>query len=123
MVNGSTARRTTGTGRGGVDGTSPGRPHLSFALADAGHLERLFATAGFREISVMRETRESSYESFDDYWGPIEAGAGSLPQAYRALPAPSRRAVREEVQVRLAAFEARGRLVMTVEMLIAAGRA
>jgi len=77
-------------------------------LADAGHLERLFATAGFREISMMGETRESSYEFFDDYWGPIEAGAGSLPQAYRALPAPSRRAVREEVQVRLAAFETGG---------------
>jgi ubiquinone/menaquinone biosynthesis C-methylase UbiE len=97
--------------------------HLSFALADAGHLERLFATAGFREISVMRETRESSYESFDDYWAPIEEGAGSLPQAYRALPESSRRAVREEVRARLAVFESRGRLVMTVEMLIAAGRA
>jgi ubiquinone/menaquinone biosynthesis C-methylase UbiE len=97
--------------------------HLSFALADARHLERLFATAGFREISVRRETRESSYESFDDYWAPIEAGAGSLPQAYRALPEPSRRAVRDEVHARLAAFESGGRLVMALEMLIAAGRA
>ncbi len=61
--------------------------HLSFALADAGRLERLLATTGFREISVTRETREGSFESFDDYWVPIEEGVGSLPQAYLALPA------------------------------------
>src|ERR1700730_990525 len=97
--------------------------HLSFALTDAGHLERLFATAGFRDINVMRETRESSYESFDHYWAPIEQGAGSLPQAYCALAESSRRAVREEVHARLAPFESGGRLVMTVEMLIATGRA
>jgi SAM-dependent methyltransferase len=94
-----------------------------FALADAGRLERLMAMAGFHDISVMRDTRESGFESFDDYWTPIEEAAGSLPQAYRALPEPSRRAVREEVQARLAEFESRGRIVMTVEMLIAAGSA
>jgi SAM-dependent methyltransferase len=97
--------------------------HLSFALADAGRLERLFALAGFREICVTRETRESSFASFDDYWAPIEEAAGSLPQAYRALPDASRQAVREEVQARLAAFESGGRLAMSVEMLIGAGRA
>jgi len=97
--------------------------HLSFALADAGRLEWLMATAGFHDISVMRDTRESSFESFEDYWTPIEEAAGSLPQAYRALPEPSRRAVREEVHARLAEFESRGRLVMKVEMLIAAGSA
>jgi hypothetical protein len=62
-------------------------------------------------------------ESFDDYWGPIEAGTGQLPQAYLALPEPSRRAVREEVHARLSKFESDGRLLMSVEMLIAAGRA
>jgi hypothetical protein len=97
--------------------------HLSFALADAGRLERLFVMAGFRESSVTRETRESSFESFDDYWAPIEEAAGSLPQAYRALPDASRQAVREEVHARLAPFESNGRLVMSVEMLIGAGRA
>ncbi len=96
---------------------------LIFALADAGRLERLLATAGFREISVTRETRESSFASFDDYWAPIEEAVGSLPQAYRALPDASRQAVREEVRTRLAPFEANGRLVMRAEMLIGAGRA
>jgi hypothetical protein len=95
--------------------------HLSFALADAGRLEQLMAAAGFREISVKRNTRASSFPSFDDYWTPIEQGPGSLPQAYRALPEPSRRAVRAEVHARLAEFESGGRLVMSVEMLIGAG--
>ncbi|HEX2711274.1 MAG TPA: methyltransferase domain-containing protein [Candidatus Acidoferrales bacterium] len=97
--------------------------HLSFALADPERLERLFQMAGFRDVRVGREVRQGIIESFDDYWGPIEAGTGQMPQAYLALPEPSRRAVREEVQQRLSAFESNGRLEMSVEMLIAAGRA
>ena len=46
-----------------------------------------------------------------------------MPQAYLALPESSRRAVREEVQARLAGFESGERLVMNVEMLIGRGRA
>jgi ubiquinone/menaquinone biosynthesis C-methylase UbiE len=97
--------------------------HLSFALADSGHLEQLFSAAGFRDVAVAREARQGSYESFDDYWAPIELGVGSLPHAYRALPESARRAVREEVRRRLAPDEVGGRLVMTLEMLIGAGRA
>jgi ubiquinone/menaquinone biosynthesis C-methylase UbiE len=95
--------------------------HLSFALADGDRLEQLMAKAGFGEIRVKGETRETSFDSFEDYWAPIEEGAGSLPQAYLALPEPSRRAVRETVQARLGEFENQGRLVMSLEMLIAAG--
>ena len=97
--------------------------HLSFALADTGRLERLLRTAGFRDVRVEREVRQGIIETFDDYWDSIEAGIGLMPQAYLALPEPSRRAVREEVQARLSGFKSNGRLVMSVEMLIAAGRA
>jgi len=97
--------------------------HLLFALADAGHLERLLATAGFREISVTRETRQRSFASFDDYWAPIEEAPGTGPQAYRALPDASRQAVREEMCERLATLESNGRLLRRAEMLIGAGRA
>ena len=97
--------------------------HLSFALADPARLEHLLRMAGFRDVRVQRETRQGTTASFDDYWAPIEAGTGQLPQAYRALPKASRRAVREEVQARLAAFESGGQLVMSVEMQIGAGRA
>jgi ubiquinone/menaquinone biosynthesis C-methylase UbiE len=97
--------------------------HLTFALADTERLAHLLRMAGFRDVRVTRETRQGTIASFDDYWAPIEAGTGQLPQAFLALPASRRRAVREEVQTRLAAFGSGGRLVMSVEMLIGAGRA
>lgn len=97
--------------------------HLSFALGDPGRLERLLGAAGYGDVSVTRETREGVLESFDDYWSPIEEGIGSLPQAYRALPEATRLAVRHEVKAGLSQFETDGRLAMSVEMLIGAGRA
>jgi ubiquinone/menaquinone biosynthesis C-methylase UbiE len=97
--------------------------HLSFSLANAAQLEGLFRAAGFRDTHVTRETRQDVVRSFDEYWAPIELGNGSLPQAYLALPEATRHAVRERVQERLACFESDGRLEMSVEMLIASGRA
>ena len=40
------------------------------------------------------ETRTGIIASFDDYWSPIEAGTGQMPQAYPALPESTRWAVR-----------------------------
>jgi ubiquinone/menaquinone biosynthesis C-methylase UbiE len=79
--------------------------HLTFALADSERLTNLLRMAGFRDVRVTRETRQGTIESFDNYWAPIEAGTGQLPQAYLALPSSRRRAVWEEVQARLTAFE------------------
>jgi hypothetical protein len=97
--------------------------HLSWALADPKRLERLLASVGFRVIRVKREKREDIIESFDDYWAPIEAGTGSIPQAYLALSETDRLSVRQEVRERLSKFEANGRLFMSIEMLIGSGRA
>ncbi len=99
------------------------RLYLSFALADAARLESMFRAAGFRDIRVSKETREAIVNSFDEYWAPIEAGAGQLPQAYLALPKTSRQAVRDEVYACLSKFECNGRYKMSVEMLVGAGRA
>ena len=99
------------------------RLHLSFALADAERLERMLVGTGFQDVHVRRETRSATFESFGAYWAPIEAGTGQMPQAYLSLPGSARRAVREEVGRRLVEFESGGRIVMTVEMLIGAGRA
>jgi ubiquinone/menaquinone biosynthesis C-methylase UbiE len=95
--------------------------HKSFALADVAQLEGLFLAAGFRDVRATRATHEGTLESFDEYWAPIETGPGQLPQAYRALPELSRRAVREEVQTRLSRFELDGRLKLSAEMLIGVG--
>ena len=97
--------------------------HLSFSLGDPERLERLFTGAGFRDVRVEQEKREDIDESFDDYWEPIEAGIGSIPQAYLSLSEVDRRSVRDEVRARLSPFESNGRLFMSVEMLIGSGRA
>ena len=96
---------------------------LSFALHDPNRLEAMLVGAGFRDVRVERTTRGDSFESFADYWEPIEAGVGSIPQAYLRLAAADRRSVREEVQSRLLQFESSGKLRMSVEMLIGSGRA
>jgi ubiquinone/menaquinone biosynthesis C-methylase UbiE len=97
--------------------------HLSFALADANHLEQILVSAGFGDVQVQRVRREDTLSSFDEYWEPIEAGMGSMPQVYLALPEEDRRAVREEVKSRLIPFSSNAGLTMSVEMLIGTGRA
>jgi len=96
--------------------------HLSFALADANRLERMFVSAGFHEVRVERVQREDTIGSFEEYWDPLESGMGQLPQIYLALPEAHRREVRKEVKSRLSVFETNGRLVMRAEMLIGVGR-
>jgi SAM-dependent methyltransferase len=95
---------------------------LSFALNDPSRLEAMLAGAGFRDVRVERATRQDSFESFADYWEPIEVGVGSIPQTYLRLSPVDRRAVREEVQSRLSPFASNGKLSMSVEMLIGSGR-
>lgn len=91
------------------------------ALADPDRLEQLLAIAGFRHVSVVKETREVAFDSFDHYWSAIEAGAGRLGQFYLELPDDERRAVRDDVSGRMAQFESGGRLVLTAEALIGTG--
>jgi hypothetical protein len=91
-------------------------------LADADRLGHMLANSGFREVRVERVQREDTIGSFDEYWAPIEAGMGSLPQVYLSLPETDRRAVREEVKSRLSPFETNGRLTMSIEMLTGVGR-
>jgi ubiquinone/menaquinone biosynthesis C-methylase UbiE len=97
--------------------------HLSFALADAQRLDGLLRQAGFRGVDVRRETREGWFETFAHYWQPIEAGVGSIPQAYLMLSEAERHEIRQEVRRRLSPYESGSGLRMSVEMLVAGGRA
>ena len=97
--------------------------NLSFALADQTRLRSLFIEAGFRNVHVELVEREDTTESFDEYWEPIEAGTGSIPQIYLSLGETERRAVREEVKSQLSRFVSNGTLVMRVAMLICRGSA
>jgi ubiquinone/menaquinone biosynthesis C-methylase UbiE len=94
----------------------------SFSLADATRFEDLFKGAGFENIRVIRDRRGTTMGSFEEYWGAIEAGIGSIPQSYLLLTETDRRAVREEVQAQLSQFEVNGDLHMSVEMLIGSGQ-
>jgi ubiquinone/menaquinone biosynthesis C-methylase UbiE len=96
---------------------------LSFSLGDARRLEQIFVAAGFRDVRVERETRTGIIGSFDEYWDAIEAGTGQMPMAYLALSEAQRQAVREEVRMKLLPYVSKGRLEMSVEMLIGVGRA
>ena len=81
--------------------------HMSFRLGD----EKCSASCSSTQASTMwmcfPETRRETIASFDDYWSPIEEGIGQIPQAYLALPEPTRRIVRAEVRARLSPFERR----------------
>jgi ubiquinone/menaquinone biosynthesis C-methylase UbiE len=95
--------------------------YLPSALADADRLHELLKRAGFRDVSVTLERRRRAFESFEDYWSPIEAGAARLGQFYLGLPESRRRAVRQEVQERLAPTAPDARLVLEAEALIGRG--
>jgi hypothetical protein len=91
--------------------TAPGRTVDAAAYEQyIGRWSRLFVPAVLAAAEVTGGCRV------------LDVATGQMPQAYLALPESGRRAVRDEVQARLAEFESGGRLVMIVEMLIAAGR-
>jgi ubiquinone/menaquinone biosynthesis C-methylase UbiE len=96
---------------------------LGFALADTERLERMFLGAGFRDVRVKPETWHGTIASFDDYWAAVEAGTGQMPLVYLTLSDAQRRAVREEVRMKLLPYVSNGRLEMGAEMLIGVGRA
>lgn len=83
----------------------------------------MFDSAGFRDVRVERLRQADTFGSFEEYWDPIEAGMGSMPQAYKALPKADRCAVREEVKARLSPSGSNRPLTMSLEVLIAAGSA
>ena len=95
--------------------------HQPSALGDADGLHALLTQAGFREVSVTAERRSLGFDSFEDYWAPIEAGGARLGQFYRELPPDQRQRVRGEVERRMATLRSGERLVLEVEAFIGRG--
>jgi SAM-dependent methyltransferase len=93
---------------------------VGFSLADPRRLEGALAEAGFRAIRLHTETRRIVFESFEDYWSPVEAGGARLGQAYRGLPPAAQQAVIGEVRQQMAAVAgADGRIALDAEALFA----
>lgn len=95
---------------------------VTFSLADAGRLVTAFEGAGLREVRVIPERRNVTFESFDDYLDPIAAGGARAGQLYQSLGPAARRAVDDEMRRALAPYERDGRLVLETEALLVAGR-
>ena len=95
--------------------------HRPSVLADADHLSGLLTRAGFRDVSVTAERRRLAFESFEDYWEAVEAGASRIGQFYLELPVSRRRTVRAEVEERMAPFRSGTGLVLEAEALIGRG--
>ncbi|MGX1322323.1 ubiquinone/menaquinone biosynthesis C-methylase UbiE [Bradyrhizobium sp. USDA 377] len=91
-----------------------------FALGDEMKLRSLFEDANFRDVGITLEARVFTLLSFDAYFEPIEAGAGSAGQAFISLPAAARRAVREELRRELG--DAGGPIELEIEYRFASGR-
>jgi len=91
------------------------------ALADPDRLRALMSGAGFRDVSVTPERRGDSFESFEEYWEPIERGGSRLGQIYLGLTANRRRVVREEVGRSMSPFQSGRRLVLEAEAFIGRG--
>ena len=91
------------------------------ALADPDRLLALLVRAGFRDVSVTPERHSLAFESFEEYWQPIEGGASRIGQFYLELPESRRQAVQEEVRERMSPFQSGGRLLLEAEAFIGRG--
>lgn len=77
----------------------------------------------FSEVIVRSETRPFSFESFDDYFSGIAAGAGFAGQEYIALPKALQQTVREAVRLSFADEGTSQPFVVEMEVLVGSGRA
>ena len=75
---------------------------------------------GLRPVDVARD--QLHFESFEDYWGPVEDGGSRASAPYRELPRDAQESIRAEVRRRLGVFASGGRFLMEVDMLFAIGR-
>ena len=80
-------------------------------------LEDLLEATGFREVRVSYEQAQVAFDSFEDYWAPVESGGGRAGQVYVDLAAEVRKVVLHEVRDHMARFERAGRLMLETETL------
>ena len=94
-----------------------------FALADPAVLGHLLAAAGFRDTRVTPIIRKAHFVSFEDFWGPVEAGGGRLGQAYLGLSEDARARVVRTAQELIVNFTGSDGITMDLEAYIATGTA
>ena len=68
-----------------------------------GDLRSLFEQTGLEDVSESSETIWMDFDGFDDFWGPIASGEGTLGKYVTALPAEAASRLQRHLQ---AAYEA-----------------
>ncbi len=90
---------------------------LGFSLGDGSALEDLLKSVGFRDVQVSHERAQVRFDSFEDYWAPLESGGGRAGQVYVRLAPDVRGTLLKEVRDQMAPFERGGRLALETEAL------
>jgi ubiquinone/menaquinone biosynthesis C-methylase UbiE len=92
-------------------------PLLGFSLGDVDLLEGLLKCTGFREVRISREQAQVVFDSFEEYWAPLESGGGRAGQVYVDLPADERTTVLHRVRDYMTRFDRGGRLALETETI------
>jgi ubiquinone/menaquinone biosynthesis C-methylase UbiE len=94
----------------------------NFALSQPRQLEAELLGAGFRDVLVIREIRNISFNSLGDYWAAMEAGGGLSGATYLALSPGDRQAVRDRVRRSLLSSDSDEPFSVEMEVLLGSGR-
>jgi ubiquinone/menaquinone biosynthesis C-methylase UbiE len=103
--------------RGHMPPPSQGAPGI-LALADQDRLRRLVAGAGFSEPAIEEVGFTWRFADADDYWAFLKTAAGAIAMVLGRLDEAELGQVREEIAVRVAAFEHRGRIELPAVSLV-----
>jgi len=74
---------------------------IRFPMCRPEALEKLFASAGLREIEVRSIDTSTLFSDFDDYWQPFLGGQGPAPAYAMSLDETTRARLRERIRERL----------------------
>jgi SAM-dependent methyltransferase len=87
--------------RGHLPAPEAGAPGI-FAMADEQRIRELVGDAGFTSVEIGEVPMSWTYEDSDDYWRFLTELAGALAMAINGLPEEEQRAIRDQVEERLA---------------------
>jgi len=90
------------------------------ALGDSGAMEQLLMEAGYKNFSIETRTIYYQFESFEDYWGVIEASE-ILKVQFKALPETERGIVREQFSRLASEYIVDGKLRIPHDYLLVSG--
>jgi ubiquinone/menaquinone biosynthesis C-methylase UbiE len=97
-------------------------PHQRLlTLGPKERLQALLSEAGFRCVEVDSRGYQFGFKSFEEFFGPVEAGSGSVGQLFLALPNEARGAVRDEVYRDLLGGSPDSPFVIDMEILTGSG--